>query len=133
MPTNVEWIQEPNILQITYQGNITLEDVVAGWEQVATTYQRYQEHPFCLVLVFLPDRQIPVGLLKLATHPVMNILRFVDAASVVNADHVVVGMYIEKLSSLDFAPTFRRFDNFLTASNYLKQVVRVQQSGLGLV
>jgi hypothetical protein len=78
----------------------------------------------------LPDRELPTGLLKLATHPAANFLRPIDAASIAGVDHFLMGILTELLSRLEFSPRIHQADSYNEALTYLQQVVRAQQAGL---
>ena len=130
MPVTVEWIEEPHIAQITYQGRMSVDDILRGWEAVETLYRQTQTHPFCLLMQVLPDRELPMGLLKLATHPGTRFLRPIDAISIAGVDHFLMGILTELLSRLEFSPPIRQLDSHSKALMHLQQVVRAQQAGL---
>ena len=130
MAVTVEWIDEPHIVQLTYQGVIRVDDVVNGWEAVEKLYRQSETHPFCLLMQVLPDRELPTGLLRLASHPATKFLKPIDAASIAGVDHFLMGILTELLSRLDFSPQIRQAGSYNEALTYLQQVVRAQQAGL---
>jgi hypothetical protein len=130
MSVTVEWIEEPHIAQITYQGMIQVDDILHGWDAVESLYRQSETHPFCLLMQVLPDRELPMGLLKLATHPGTRFLRPVDAASIAGVDHFLMGILTELLSRLEFCPPIHQTKSYNEALTYLQQVVRAQQAGL---
>jgi hypothetical protein len=45
MPTQVEWIEKPHIIQITYQGKLTLAEVAEGGEQIIAMHLADKAQP----------------------------------------------------------------------------------------
>jgi len=130
MPVSVEWVDEPHIFQVTFQGKITTDEIIAAWQQIAALHDQQAAHPFCGLGVVLPDHELPLGLLQLATHPLTGVLRHLDAAVAIGVDHFLFGMYVEMLSRLPFGPSIHVMESYSEALNFLRQVVRSQQDGV---
>lgn len=130
MPVTVDWVEKPHILQIVYQGKVTLDEIIGAWEQIEQFYLDSQIHPFCNLTVILPDREIPVGLLQLATHPIVRVLRYVDVSAICGVDHVMVGKLVETIASLPFAPEVHMVKSYESGLNYLQQIIRAEQAGV---
>ena len=130
MPVKVEWVEAPHIFQFTLQGHASVDEIVAGLNVVKVMFHESGAHPFCGLAVIMPDYQTPVGILKLVTHPAIKTMRFMDAAAITGVNHFVMGMLVEMVSRLDFAPTIHMMDSYAEALNFLQQVVRAHEAGL---
>jgi hypothetical protein len=129
MPITREWI-DPHILQVTYQGRITLEEVGAEWAAAAADYEHLQPKPFCLLSIVLPDRQLPTGMLSLVSHPALKYRRVLDASALVGVDHYLLKLLTENISKLHLGPQVKSFEHYHEALKFLQQYIRARQQNL---
>jgi hypothetical protein len=129
MPVTRDWI-DPHILQVTYQGRLTLEEVQSEWTAAVADYERLQPKPFCLLSILLPDRQLPTGMLSLVSHPALKYRRVLDASALVGADHYLLKLLTESISKLHLGPQVKSFDQHQEALKFLQQFVRARQLNL---
>jgi len=130
MPIDVEWIDEPHIIQVTYHGRCRIEEVIAACQQIARFYNQYQQAPFCMVGVIMPGAFAPPDLADITTHPAFETLKRLDAIAVNGVDDAAFNRFIETLARIPDAPPTHLFDLYRESVQFVQQFVRVQQLGL---
>lgn len=126
----VEWVDEPYIAQVVMQGRLTVAQIITAWGDVGRLYSQYQQDPFCILTVILPDRELPLGVMSTVHHPMSRALSCASYHAVVGVDHYIIGMLVEALERLPDGPTMIRCPHYEDALTYLRQMVRARQAGL---
>ncbi|MFP4323431.1 MAG: hypothetical protein ACLFTK_13335 [Anaerolineales bacterium] len=124
------WLEEPHIAQMTLQGAFRLDDITDGWQAVGALHATHPAHPFCLLVIIMPNRELPVGLLSLAQHPATAVFREIDAVAVIGMDHFLIGMLGEMIAGLPYGPQMRTFETYNDGLRYLHQYINAAQAGL---
>lgn len=131
MAVIVDWIDEPHIFQFTIQGRNSVDDILMGWDEIGILYRAANNpKPFCGLGVILPDREVPIGILKVVTHPATQVMKTLDAAAITGVDHYLFGMLVELLSRIDGVPTIHTMETHDEALRFLRQVVRARLDGV---
>jgi|GEM_PF-6044499 len=126
MAITLEWVEKPHILQVTYQGKMTLDEIHNNLTEIGNRLMTEGEAPRCLLTVIQPDREIPIGILKLVGHPAFKTFKHVQMSALVGLDHYMIGMMAEKISSMWGTTKVQQYDSQPEALTALQNFVRTE-------